>query len=134
MRTLVLVLVVLAAPTALAEAGLPLTFCREPTCACGTATCTCGQVCNLNQQLCLPTTAGFCTSDTQCAASCDSFVCQGNVCVRGARPDSGTPDAGQPDGGTLPPRGCGCSTGAEALAPLALTAFAFRRRHLRPDA
>lgn len=136
-RLLVLLSIVSAAPV-LAEAGLPNSFCAQQSCSCGTATCTCGQVCNLNQQRCDPAQTGFCTSDGDCAASCDHFICEGNVCTRGTR-DAGSSDGGTAgadggtDGGTgatMSGPGCGCSSGAGAFATgaLVLLALSLKRR------
>jgi hypothetical protein len=106
-----------AAP-AQAEAGLPFSFCTQASCACGTTACSCGQVCNLNSGSCMSGQAGFCSSDAQCAASCNSFICEGNVCVVGTRPDAGTTPT--------PPPG-GCSAAGQGSAVLALL-FGLRRR------
>jgi hypothetical protein len=125
--------VVLSSP-AWAEAGLPSSFCTQASCGCGASTCVCGETCQFNQQTCLSSQASFCSSDANCAAGCDSFICEGNVCVRGRRPDSGSalePDAGHDgvDGGvgaSVQPQGCGCSAGGEGLV-LALAALVRRR-------
>ena len=117
----VMFFVVLVAFPVLAEAGLPFSFCGEASCACGTATCGCGQVCN-GQSQCTSAQAGFCTSDSQCAANCGTFICSGNVCVTGTR------DAGVPDGGvapTMPQQGCSVSP---LLGLSALAALIVRRR------
>jgi MYXO-CTERM domain-containing protein len=129
---LVLLLSLVSAAPVLAEAGLPNSFCGQQSCSCGTATCSCGQVCNLNLQRCDPAQSGFCSSDGDCAASCDAFICEGNVCTRGTRADAGT-DGGMSDGGTagtMSGPGCGCSSGAGALATgaLMLMALSLKRR------
>lgn len=132
MRTLLLIAVLSAGP-AFAEAGLPNSWCGEASCSCGAATCGCGQVCNLNQQRCDPAQTGFCGSDAQCAGSCDTFICEMNVCVKGAR-DGGTTvaDGGTGGGGANPPGGCSSTAGplgAALLVLLLLLAPQRRRRH-----
>jgi hypothetical protein len=122
-----LVVGALVSTPAWAEAGLPLSFCTQASCGCGASTCVCGETCNFNQQTCQSSQASFCSSDSNCAAACDSFICEGNVCVRGRRPDAGS--TAQPDGGpstSVPTQGCGCSSGGEGLA-LALAALVRRR-------
>lgn len=120
----------LSAAPVLAEAGLPNSFCTQQSCSCGAATCSCGQVCNLNQQTCASAQSGFCASDGDCAASCDDFICEGNVCTRGVRSDAGAVDGGLP-GATPGGPGCGCTSGAGALAvgALLLVGATRRRRH-----
>jgi hypothetical protein len=120
---------------ALAEAGLPYSFCGQQSCACGAATCGCGQVCNLNQQRCESAQIGFCSSDSACAASCDRFICEMNVCVRGTRDggsstalDSGTmsgTDSGVPTSPKMPPTSGGCTSIPSLIA---IVAIALRRR------
>jgi hypothetical protein len=117
---LLLVIGVLTAAPAFAEAGLPNSWCGEASCSCGAATCGCGQVCNLNQQRCDPAQTGFCGSDAQCAGSCDKFICEMNVCVRGARDGGSVPDGGGNGGGSNPPGGCSSAAGPLGAALLAL--------------
>lgn len=127
-RALLLHVLLLTPLPALAEAGLPFSFCGEASCACGAATCTCGQVCNFNQQTCMSPQAGFCTSDEGCAASCNNFICEGNTCVPGMRTDGGVSsgsDAGPIPTPTPPASGCDATGAAPALL---LFALALRRR------
>ncbi len=115
----------LLASTAWSEAGLPLSFCGQASCACGTSTCTCGQVCNFNGGSCMSGQAGFCSSDAQCAATCNSFICEGNVCVVGVRPDGGTPDGGTTQ---TEPAGCGCGAVGGGSGTLVLMLLGLLRR------
>ncbi len=137
MNRLLLLFALSLSSLALAEAGLPNTFCGQSSCACGTATCGCGQVCNLNQQQCMGAQAGFCSSDGDCAASCGSFICEGNVCTPGTRADSGAssplpPDAGTKPGGEVPPaRGCAAAPGALLWLGAAVLVASLRRRTRR---
>ncbi len=95
----ILVAAVLSTSAAFAEAGLPLmTFCGQQSCTCGAQTCTCGQWCNPNSGTCAAAQTGFCSSDSACVATCDNFICEGNVCVKGFR-DGGAGGAGG-SGGT----------------------------------
>lgn len=123
LRFISLVLVVHAF-AAQAEAGLPWTFCTQNSCTCGTSTCSCGQVCNYGGAQggtqCLSAQAGFCTADSQCAASCDQFICEGNVCVKGVRPDAG-------HCGTTPVP-FGCSSASGLFTVLSAVWLAVRRR------
>ena len=138
MKAIALGVVLFGASVAWGEAGIPLTLCGAASCACGPVNCTCGQVCNGSSNTCESSQSAFCSSDSQCAVACDSFICQFNVCVRGVRTDGGTGggsaqggggagggasaagggsgstgggsgvDAGSPDGGTAMMQTLGC--------------------------
>lgn len=114
-----LLVVMLVAGSAFAEAGLPYQFCGEASCACQATTCGCGQACNLNSGTCESAQAAYCGSDAMCAGSCGSFVCEGNVCVEGMRTDGG-------DGTQRPPMSGGCASAPGLLAMLAVALL--RRR------
>lgn len=103
---------VLLSLTAGAEAGSPYQFCGETSCACQMTTCTCGQACNHATGRCEAAQAAYCGSDAMCAASCGSFICEGNVCVEGLRTDGG-------DGTQRPANAGGCASAPELLAVLA---------------
>ncbi len=120
-RPLSVALITLAAAPCFAEAGLSSSFCTELSCGCGAAWCTCGQVCNLPQQRCEPAQAGFCRQDSDCAGtgSCDRFVCEGNVCVRGSR-DAGSADVDGGSGPSTPAGGCGCRSTVDPFVATAL--------------
>ena len=111
-----------------------MTFCGEQSCPCPGAACTCGQVCDRTQGRCVSSQAGFCTADGACAASCNSFICEGNICVPGMRTDGGGGsgyDAGADpvDNPPRPPTGCSCdaSGGPLALALGVLLSLARRK-------
>ena len=102
MRLALLFALFTALPAA-AEAGSPLMWCGTDGCSCRQTTCSCGQVCNQSTGACQSAQSGYCASDASCAATCDSFICEGNICVKGVRTDGG-------GGTTTPAPSGGCSS------------------------